>query len=475
MRPLAFVDLETTGCTAPRDAITEIGIVEVDDEGVREWSTLINPGTSIPSSIQSMTGITNDMVQDAPTFEDVAKQTMERLKGKLFIAHNARFDFSFLKNSFRRVGYEFRPTVLCTVRLSRALYPEHRHHNLDALIERHGLVANGRHRALADAQLIHQFWDIVNATHPAEKLAQIIKELTARPSLPSNIDPAIIDQLPDTPGVYLFYGENSLPLYVGKAIDLRRRVLSHFAADHSSPKEMTLSRQIRRIEWINTGGEVGAFLKESALIKELQPTHNRRLRRHSELCTISLVDHGNGHFIPETLYARDIDFNKQSKLYGLFKTAREATKMLIALAAEYGLCHVTLGLEKRTAEKPCFGFQLKKCKGACVGQEPLIAHSMRLVQGLTKLQLKTWPFDGPAYLEEGNEVLLIDKWCFLGVANSVAELAGNLETRRPQFDRDTYRILSRVVGDMRPSTEPQRERAAMLTRDEEDAWPEFAA
>ena len=470
MQPLAFVDLETTGCTAPLDRITEIGIVEVDDDGVREWSTLLNPGTSIPRSIQSLTGITSEMIQDAPTFEDVAKQTMDRLKGKLFIAHNARFDYGFLKNSFRRVGYEFKPTVLCTVRLSRALYPEHRHHNLDALIERHGLVANGRHRALADAQLIHQFWDIVKATHPADQLAHVVKELTARPSLPSNIDPAIIDQLPDTSGVYLFYGENSLPLYIGKAMDLRRRVLSHFAADHSSPKEMNLTRQIRRIEWIKTGGEVGAFLKESALIKELQPTYNRKLRRHTELCTISLVDRGFGYFSPEIVYARDIDFGRQSNVYGLFKSAKDATKKLSTLAAKHGLCHVALDIEKRSPAKPCFGFQLKKCKGACVGQEPLIAHSMRLVQGLTKLRLKTWPFDGPAYLEEGNEVLLIDKWCFMGVAGSSAELAGNMETRRPPFDQDTYRILSKVVGDMQPHIEPQRGETAKRKLVDAEMW-----
>jgi DNA polymerase-3 subunit epsilon len=451
MEPLAFVDLETTGCTAPLDRITEVGIVEVDDDGVREWSTLINPETPIPASIQSMTGITNEMVRDAPTFEEAAKQIMDRLKGKLFIAHNARFDYGFLKNSFRRVGIEFTPTVLCTVRLSRALFPEHRHHNLDALIERHGLVANGRHRALADAQLIHQFWNIVEASHPPERVKSVLKQLTARPSLPSNIDPAIIDQLPDTPGVYLFYGENSLPLYVGKAIDLKRRVLSHFAADHSSPKEMSLARQVRRIDWIKTGGEVGAFLKESALIKELQPTHNRQLRRSSELCTIALVDHGGGHMSPEIVHAGDIDFSKSTKLYGLFKTTRDATKTLIGLAAEYGLCHAMLHVEKRVKGKSCFGYQLKKCKGTCVGNEPLIAHSMRLVQGLTKLQLKIWPFDGPALLEEGDEVLVVDQWCFLGVAGSDDEVASKLETRRPQFDRDTYRILSKVVGKMRPS------------------------
>jgi DNA polymerase-3 subunit epsilon len=164
-----------------------------------------------------------------------------------------------------------------------------------------------------------------------------------------------------------------------------------------------------------------------------------------------LIDHGGGHVSPAIVHAGDIEFNKQTKHYGLFKTAKDATKMLIALAAELGLCHAILQVEKRVKGKSCFGYQLKKCKGTCVGKEPMVAHSMRLVQGLTKLQLKTWPFDGPALLEEGDEVLVVDQWCFLGVAGSDDEVAARLETRKPQFDRDTYRILVKVVGKMRPS------------------------
>src|SRR5574343_1157952 len=212
MRPLAFVDLETTGATAGEDRITEIGIVEVDPDGsVREWQQLVNPGQPIPPFIEQLTGISNAMVADAPPFAAVADEVLRRLEGRLFIAHNARFDYGFLKNEFKRLGVEFRSTVACTVKLSRALYPEHHRHNLDSLIKRHGLHAEGRHRALADAQLIHQFWQKIHVHRSSEEIEAALKKQNARPSLPPNLDPAVIDDLPETPGVYLFHGENELP------------------------------------------------------------------------------------------------------------------------------------------------------------------------------------------------------------------------------------------------------------------------
>lgn len=450
MQPLAFVDLETTGATATADRITEIGIVEVDDAGIREWTQLVNPEAPIPGFIQSMTGITDDMVRDAPTFDAVAGEVLDRLKGRLFIAHNARFDYGFLKNEFRRAGHDFRATVLCTVKLSRRVFPEHRRHGLDALIERHGLRVEGRHRALADAQLIHQFWQMLSKSQPEDRLAALIKELTARPSLPAHLDPGIVDELPENPGVYLFYGENALPLYVGKAKDIRKRVLAHFAGDHASAKEMSLAQQVRRIDWIVTGGEVGALLKEAALIKQLQPTHNRHLRRNDEQCAIALIDHGSGLVKPEIVFARDLDFGRRKNLYGPFKTAKEATKVLTELADAHGLCHAVLGLEKVAGGKPCFAHQIRKCRGACVGAEPLVAHTLRLVQALAKLRLEAWPFDGPAWIKEGEEVHVVDGWCYLGSAKSEDELWPLLDQARPQFDRDTYRILTKAAASLAP-------------------------
>ena len=152
--PIVFVDLETTGATFGVDRITEIGIVEVGPLGVSQWTSLVNPQRPIPAFVQQLTGITDAMVRDAPTFEQLASGLLERLNGRLFVAHNAHFDHGFLKGEFRRMGLRFAPDVLCTVQLSRAVYPAQSRHGLDALIERHALVPSARHRALADADLL---------------------------------------------------------------------------------------------------------------------------------------------------------------------------------------------------------------------------------------------------------------------------------------------------------------------------------
>jgi DNA polymerase-3 subunit epsilon len=451
MRPLAFVDLETTGATATVDRITEIGIIEVDSDGTaREWQQLVNPGVRIPPFIEQLTGISNDMVAAAPAFEAVAAETLRRLEGRLFIAHNARFDYSFLKNEFKRLGILFRAPVLCTVKLSRTLFPEHKRHNLDSLIERHGLAAEARHRALADAQLIHQFWQKIQVECEAASIEAALQAQNARPSLPPHLDPGIVDELPDGHGVYLFYGENALPLYVGKAKNLRQRVLSHFAADHSSAKEMALAQQVRRIDWIETAGEIGALLKEASLVKELQPTANRLLRRNDDVCTWTLVDEGDGWLRPQLTTARDLDFGIRSSCYGMFKNSKEATEVLRALAAENRLCDSLIGLEKTAPGKPCFGYQVKRCKGACIGAEPYAKHTMRLVGALARLKLVSWPVVGPAIIREGEEVHLIDGWRYFGTARCDEELLALRESPRPAFDRDIYKLLAKYVSRLTP-------------------------
>ena len=415
MLPLAFVDLETTGATPTADRVTEIGIVAVNADGtVSEWQQLVNPETGIPPFIEQLTGISNAMVADAPRFADLAGEIGRRLDGRLFIAHNARFDYGFLKNEFKRLGITFRAPVVCTVKLSRALFPEHKRHNLDSLIERHGLAAEARHRALADAQLIHQFWQKIHVDRSGDEIAAALRKQNAHPSLPPHLDAGIVDELPDGPGVYLFYGENKLPLYVGKAKDIRQRVLAHFSADHASAKEMSLAQQVRRIDWIETAGEIGALLKEAALVKELLPSHNRQLRRNDDVCTWTLVDEGDGWLRPELASARDLAPGIGGACYGLFKNAREAGEVLRGLATEFSLCDALLGLEKAAPGKPCFGYQIKRCKGACIGSEPCAKHTMRLVAALSRLKLLSWPLNGPALIREGDETHLIDGWRYLG-------------------------------------------------------------
>lgn len=443
---LAFVDLETTGTSATSDRITEVGIILADAQGIEEWSALVNPQTPISTFIESLTGISNAMVAEAPAFGSLAAEIHARLSGRLFVAHNARFDYGFLKNEFKRVGLDFAPDVLCTVKLSRKLFPGFARHNLDALIERHKLQVTERHRALGDARLIWQFWQRLSDSVDGAQLGQTVQQLTARPALPPNLDASVIDALPEIHGVYLFFGENNLPLYIGKANNVRRRVLSHFSSDHTSAKSMNLSQQLRRIEWIATAGELGALLKEASMVRQLEPLHNRQLRERGAVCAWRLIDHPKGTRL-QLATSDDLFFGRDDALFGLFNSPRQANSTLRALADEHQLCPALLGLEKAQAGKPCFASQVMRCSGACAGREAVAEHNARLVIALQKMRLTPWPYQGPIGIREGDSMHLVDGWGYLGSASSEEEAWSILEDRRGVFERDTYVLLhKRLAG-----------------------------
>ena len=451
---LVFIDLETTGANPVSDRITEIGLVEVDAAGqATHWSSLVNPEIPIPAFIQSLTGISNEMVRRAPAFAELAGALYARLQGALLIAHNARFDYGFLRNAFSGAGFAFRAEVLCTVKLSRKLFPEHNRHNLDSLIARHGLKPDARHRALADADVLWQLWQKIQSELPPDTLSSALDTLLQRPSLPSHLPADVLEDCPDTPGVYLFYGENDLPLYVGKSVRLRQRVMSHFNSDHKLYKDMRLSQQLHRIEWRETAGEVGALLLEAQLVKDLQPIHNRTLRRQGDLCAWRLKEDPRGHTVPVLAFASEQDFGNAERLYGLFSSKRKAESALRELAEAHQLCLLQLGLEGRSQPgKPCFGWQLRRCKGVCVGKEAESFHRARLEAALSRLHVKTWPYQGPIGLIEDNgngrtEVHLVNNWCYLGTAQSEDQVWQLLEEapQRPAFDIDTYKILSKAL------------------------------
>lgn len=447
---LVFVDLETTGATATHDRITEIGIIEVNHGRViSEWSTLVNPQMSIPPAIQALTGINNRMVADAPVFEDVQHEVLRRLEGKLFVAHNARFDYGFLKNEFRRCGVTFTANVLCTVKLSRKLYPEHPRHNLDTLLERHELDCEARHRALGDAKvlwLLAQKWTVERG---AEAVRTAVEKLIKTQTVPAGLPDLAFDTIPQAPGVYFFYGDNDVALYVGKSINMRSRVMAHFSGDHRVNKDMQIARQIRRIDWQQTAGELGALLLESRLVKQLLPVHNRQLRRNSQLCAWHWRDTDISR-APQLATAGDIDPARFGELYGLFRSRATAIEALRDIAATHGLCNILLGLEKRGGA--CFAHQIKRCRGACVGLESPAQHALRLKEALGSLRTLPWPFNGRIGIREvtpGNEnadLHVLDRWCYLGTVRSESELHDLADTRTaPVFDVDTYKILKRFL------------------------------
>jgi len=453
--PVACIDLETTGGMAVHHRIIEVGIVLLEHgEVVGQWSSLVNPGTRIPPSIEDFTGISNDMVADAPAFEDVYGEVRRRLDGRLFVAHNARFDYGFVRNEFRRLGQKFAAPVLCTVRLSRALFSEHARHNLDALIERYGLECGARHRALGDAAVLPPLLAAFEQAAGTAQLQEAVTAVLSESRLPPHLPPDLAEDLPEGPGVYLFRGEGGMLLYVGKSRNLRSRVIEHFASEHRSGKEAKLTRQVRAVEWVETGGELGALLLESRLVKELAPSANRRLRKPAGLHCVRLVERPGGVEasveVVEAPVAGDGD-----ELYGPFRTERDARRALEGKAREAGLCLKMVGLER--GDGSCFAFQLGRCRGACVGKEPRSLHDARLRLALASLRLKAWPFPGPVGVREpgpagvGSVLHVLDQWRHLGTAADEAEVAALVERAAGgAFDPDAYRIIARCLERLRP-------------------------
>ena len=441
--PLVFVDLETTGANFANDRVIEIGIVQVDqDGGAREWSSLVNPGTSISSFITGLTGITSEMVATAPGFEQLLPVIIEKLSGRLFIAHNSRFDYSFLKREFGRLGVQFRSPNLCTVKLSRKLFPTHHRHSLDALVTRYDIQVNDRHRALADARVLWELWQRWFGLLPSETIHTTIDAIVGRPVLPEQIDPNLIDDLPEGPGAYAMLGKEGDLLLVKRSGNIRQHVLAHFSP---SNRDTALARNTWHIEWRETAGEFGARLAELELASS-------RRKSLDELCSWRLNQHGEGDFRPELVFDRLLDFSITPDLFGLFMNKREALQTLRKIVEAHHLCHSLTGLGTGKPEEACIGFKQKTCRGACVGKESISLHSARLMAALAKLKVNTWPHSGPVALIERDEFgmredfHLLDHWRYLGTVQNEAMLHELLNSRsEADFDPEIYRIVTRFL------------------------------
>jgi len=251
---------------------------------------------------------------------------------------------------------------------------------------------------------------------------------------------AAIEDAPTGAGVYVFHGqEGDLPLYIGKSVNIRARLLSHLRTQD----EARMLRQTQRVSYIRTAGEIGALLLEAQMIKALHPLFNQKLRRNKQLCSLQLTQG-----VPEVVYSKDIDFASAPDLYGLFASRHAALDALRAVADQNKLCYAPLGLEKLPPGKACFRAAIRQCAGVCRGDETLEAHSERLFSSLLGLRVECWPFAGAIGLVERDEALtqihVVNHWCYLGSA-ATPEEAGGLSTVAAGFDADGYKILCRPV------------------------------
>ena len=447
---LAYVDLETTGARPTSDRITEIAIVRtLEGVEVDRWSSFVYPDMPIPQMIQQLTGISTDMVANAPSFDELLPTILDKLDDYVVVAHNARFDVGFLRNAYKQCGEEFKNSVVCTVKLSRHLYPKYKRHNLDAIIKRFEIHCEARHRAMGDAEALPQLVAQMRRDFGKEDVLAAMAVQQKLASMPPHLDPELFKKMPNEPGVYLFYGESGSLLYVGKSVQIRTRVISHFSSDHSNNKEMRMSQQVHDIEWIITAGEFSALMLEAELVKARSPLFNRQLRKQKTLFTL----HWESQLGDAVSQPKVIDINAQGNItkadslkhtFGLFRSRKGANDVIKKLKDEHQLCAKQLGLEK--GKGPCFAYQLKRCKGICCGKENPIHYQMRLQQALAPIKIKGWPFDGAIGIQEYNEasdisrIHIISHWLYLGHVSDESELADFSYANSVQLDMDFYRI-----------------------------------
>ncbi|MBI4341683.1 MAG: DNA polymerase III subunit epsilon [Candidatus Omnitrophica bacterium] len=267
---LAIVDVETTGSLALDDRVIEVGLYRIERGRVAQtFSTLVNPERPIPPMITYLTGITDEDVAPAPAFGDIAGRLRQLLEGCVFVAHNAGFDYGFVRQEFARHRIDYAAERLCSVRLSRLLYPHHRHHNLGALIERFQFPCARRHRALDDAGIVWQFLQYAQQHIEAQRLTRAVRQLLKAPALPPGLTAADLEALPSGPGVYVCADTTGRPLLVGRSADVREHVTSSLAETAPGSRRARLLEQVARVEAHRTFGTLGTQLLHAQLSRRL--------------------------------------------------------------------------------------------------------------------------------------------------------------------------------------------------------------
>ena len=441
-----IIDTETTGMRPPMSRIIDIGIIRVEQGKVVErYQTLLNPGMTLSPMIGRLTGIRTEDLEDAPPFDEVAFKVQELFADSVFVAHNASFDYRFVQSEFRRIGIEFSMPTLCTVQLSRKLFPKERGHNLDALIARHGLTCDSRHRALPDADVLEQFIRMASAQLPKEVIEDALATLLYGNKTAKKMPNTKFSHLPDGAGVYFFYGEDDELLYIGKSKHVRTRARSHFSKS-SEHKERHLQEGTASIETISTSGELSALLLESALIKKESPVYNRALRKRCSLVIAKRVQDENGY--DTVTLSRTEELTPSTNILGVFRTMVQAKEKIKVLAKEHRLCAKLLGIEKSSGA--CFGSQIQTCDGACTGKIDTDTYNERVTEAFSQRRLRSWPYKGPVLIterenENSGTIFFIRDWVLLGSFRYDGEQCSELPLAEKDFDYDLYKILVRYM------------------------------
>jgi DNA polymerase-3 subunit epsilon len=327
---------------------------------------------------------------------------------------------------------------------------------------------------MGDAQVIHDFWRKLRREVPQPQLAHAVQTLLGAHRLPAHLPAGLADELPEGPGVYRFFGEDDVLLYVGKSDSLRTRICRHLAAEGTGPKEGSLGSRVRRVEWLQTAGELGAMLHQAQWLKTQRPPFNLRAKSKAwphTLCPIITRCAAGESQSVKAMAIDAVDLQELMQCYGVFNSHKDACKALSDIARAHQLCRKALGLEDGAGS--CLGVHLGKCRGACIGKEPLLLHGTRLKLAMASLKLKAWPFPGRIALRErkpeagapqfsrgsdlggsdlggdlgGSDLHVFDRWAYLGTARNDEELSAlRARDSSDAFDVEVYRTLIRYFA-----------------------------
>ena len=368
----AIVDIETTGCYADNHRITEVAIyhhngIEVTDH----FFTLVNPGRNIPHYITGLTGITSDMVSDAPPFEEVAEDILRLLEGRVFVAHNAHFDYSFLKKEFELASISWQAKKLCTVRLSRKIIPGLRSYSLGSLAKSLGIEIQNRHRAGGDAEATAKVFSLLLNRDKDGYIGRSLNRNSGETILPPNLPKEEFDRLPAKAGVYYFLNARGHIIYVGKANNIKKRIAGHFTGEAREWNRSKIRNEIHHITYELTGNELIALIKESQEIRRLWPKYNMAQKyRVEEWGIFDYEDRTGYHRFTVNMVKRG------SQPLIKFNTKGDTWNFLWEKVREYDLCPRLCGLQ--VSKGKCFQYEIGDCKGACEGEESVKKYNKRI-------------------------------------------------------------------------------------------------
>lgn len=407
----AIVDIETTGGYAANNDITEVAIVLHNGNCVVDrYETLIRPARPIPYHIQVLTGITPAMVEDAPSFEDVAEDIYDRLKDCIFIAHNVNFDYSFIKHHLQLCGFDLNVQKLCTVRLSRKVFPGLQSYSLGKLCMHFDIIIENRHRAGGDADATVTLFETMLRHNGLEHVQQFLKRGSREQYLPQFLPKEEIEKLPYTPGVYYFHNQKGKIIYVGKARNIRYRVRSHFSHNGAGKQRQEFMRNIYSITYKTCGTELMAFILESIEIKRLWPEYNASQKRFTAAYGIYAFPDQNGYL----RLAINKKMKNQDALY-TFQLLHEGHRLLKRLIHDFNLCPRLCYLQKD--DGPCTPDLIRPCLGACEKKEEVALYNKRVMRAKDFLDNHLPTF---AVVDDGKDnyeqsCVLIEKGRFYGM------------------------------------------------------------